>query len=104
MRFFTVSVAGLALALTAFSSAVAAPPGDSSAPTAHARQVVMWCESGSISRRSYEREHGRSQVFVTADQVVAAQRAGEVWDAPRCMTSREYSRLNRTLATRKTGA
>ena len=104
MRSFTASVMGLAFAATAFSSALAAPPGGSTAPSAHARQVVMWCGSGALSRRAYEREHGRTQVFVTADQVMAAQRAGETWDAPRCMTSREHTRLNRALSARKTGA
>ena len=104
MRRFTASVAGLAFAVTAFSSAAAAPPGGSTAPAANARQVVMWCESGALSRRAFEREHGRTQVFVTAEQVIAAQRAGEAWDAPRCMTSREQARLTRTLSARKAGA
>lgn len=101
MRRFTASAAGLALALTAFSPALAAPPGGSTAPAAAARQVVMWCDSGAMARRAYEREHGRAPVFVTADQVMAAHRAGQTWDAPRCMTSREHARLSRTLDARK---
>ena len=104
MARFTASAAGLALALTAFSPALAAPPGGGSAPSAHARQVVMWCDSGAMARRAYEREYGRAPVFVTAEQAMAAHRAGETWDAPRCMTAREHARLSRSVNGRKTGA
>lgn len=104
MRRFTALGIGLIFTTAAFSSAVAAPPGGSAAPaTAGARQVVMWCEAGAMARRAYEREHGRAPVFVTAEQVIAARRSGEAWDAPRCMNSREHARLTRTLAVRKTG-
>ena len=104
MTRITASAAGLALALTAVTPALATPPGGSTAPTAHARQVVMWCDSGAMARRAYEREHGRAPVFVTADQVLAAHRSGQTWDAPRCMTSREHARLSRSVNARKTGA
>lgn len=104
MHRFTASAAGLALAVAALSPALAAPPGGSTAPTANTRQVVMWCESGAMARRAYEREYGRAPVFVTADQAMAAHRSGETWDAPRCMTAREHARLTRSVGARKTGA
>ena len=104
MRRFTTFSFALAMAMAAASGAVAAPPGGSAAPSVNARQVVMWCESGAMARRAFEREHGRTQIFVSADQVLAARRAGETWDAPRCMTAREHARLSRTLAGGKTGA
>lgn len=101
MQRFTACAAGFTLALAALSPAMAAPPGGPTAPAATARQVVMWCDSGAMARRAYEREHGQAPVFVTADQVLAAHRSGQTWDAPRCMTSREHARLSRTLDARK---
>ena len=103
MRRFIISAAASALALSAFTPAMAAPPGSETRAAARP-QAVMWCESGAIARRDYERQYGQAPVFMTADQVLSAKRRGETWSAPRCMTSREHARLSRTLETRRTGA
>lgn len=98
---FTASAAGLAaLALTASvaSAALAANPAPSE-PTA-ARQSVMICETDAATRRAYQREHGVQPVFVTAREAIQARRDGETWEAPRCMTEREYARLVATTQTR----
>jgi hypothetical protein len=53
----------------------------------------MICETDAATRRAYQREFGAAPVFVTAEDAMAARRAGEHWAAPRCMTERQYERL-----------
>ena len=56
-------------------------------------QPVMICETDAATRCAYQREFGAAPVFVTAEDAMAARRAGEHWAAPRCMTERQYERL-----------
>jgi hypothetical protein len=60
----------------------------------------MICATDVATRRAYQREHGVQPVFVTARETVEARRKGQTWDAPRCMTEREYNRLVATTNTR----
>lgn len=101
MTRLAASAIGLAvLGLTA-SAAFAAPETRPASPApASARQSVMICETDAATRRAYQREHGVQPVFVTAREAIQARRDGEAWDAPRCMTEREYARLVATTQTR----
>lgn len=62
-----------------------------------AERVVMICEQDAATRRAFRREHGQAPAFVTAEQALQARSTGQVWDAPRCMTAREHTRLVSTL-------
>lgn len=98
-RFTASALAVLALAATAMP-ALAQAPRTAQAEPAVARQSVMICATDVATRRAYQREHGVQPVFVTARETVEARRKGETWDAPRCMTEREYNRLVATTTTR----
>lgn len=65
-----------------------------------ALQPVMACGTDAATRRAYQREFGVAPVFVTAEETVAARRAGEHWSAPRCMTEQQYDRLVSSTQTR----
>ncbi len=98
-RFTASALAMLTLAATALPATAQAPrPTRAEQPVA--RQSVMICATDVATRRAYEREHGVQPVFVTARETVEARRKGETWDAPRCMTEREYNRLVATASTR----
>jgi len=60
----------------------------------------MICETDAATRRAYQREYGVQPVFVTAREAIQARHDGEAWNAPRCMTEREYARLVATTQTR----
>ena len=53
---------------------------------------VMVCSLDQTTARSYERAYGERPVFMTARQVLEADKR---WDAPRCMSEREYAELVR---------
>lgn len=53
---------------------------------------VMVCSQDQTTARSYERAYGERPVFMTARQVLEADKG---WDAPRCMSEREYAELVR---------
>ncbi len=53
---------------------------------------VMVCREDSLTARSYERAYGERPTFMTAREVLTADRG---WSAPRCMTQREYAELVR---------
>ena len=82
--------AGLALAAAVPASA-SVDPKTQRAPA----QTVMICAEDSATRASFEREYGQRPVFVSAQDLLAARDAGERWEAPRCMTEREYARYER---------
>ena len=82
--------AGLALAAAA-PVAASVDPETAKAPA----QAVMICGEDSATRASFEREYGQRPVFVSAQDLLAARDAGERWEAPRCMTEREYARYER---------
>jgi hypothetical protein len=98
-RFTASALVGLAFAATALPAA-AQTPHAARAEQAVARQSVMICATDVATRRAYQREHGVQPVFVTARETVEARRKGQTWDAPRCMTEREYNRLVATTNTR----
>ena len=86
------------LALSLAAAAAVHAPVQAQSPTRTAsepagRQTVMICASDNATRRAYQREHGSAPVFVTAREVMDAQRAGEAWSKPRCMNEQEYRRL-----------
>lgn len=62
------------------------------APRAETQRVLYVCEATPQASRAFRIEHGRV-VYVTAEEVVAAQARGEQWDAPRCITAQELRRL-----------
>jgi hypothetical protein len=80
---------GLALAAAAPVAASVDPTTDTPA------QAVMICSEDAVTRASFEREYGERPVFVSAQDLLAARDAGERWEAPRCMTEREYVRYER---------
>ncbi|MBB5660757.1 hypothetical protein [Brevundimonas halotolerans] len=82
--------AGLALA-AAMPASASVDPKTQRAPA----QTVMICAEDSATRASFEREYGERPVFVSARDLLAARDAGERWEAPRCMTEREYARYER---------
>lgn len=82
--------AGLVLAAAAPVAASTDPKAER-APT----QAVMICAEDASTRASFEREYGERPVFVSAQDLLAARDAGERWEAPRCMTEREYARYER---------
>ncbi|MBO9502238.1 hypothetical protein [Brevundimonas sp. A19_0] len=85
-----VLAAGLALG-------AAAPVLASVDPTTGAKpgQAVMICSEDAATRASFQREYGERPVFVSAQDLLAARDAGERWEAPRCMTEREFARFER---------
>ena len=97
-RFTTPAVAAAML----FSAAVPAFAGDAATEAQQlrstAQRVVMQCANDTATRRSFERLHGTTPVFVTADQALAARASGQVWDKPRCMSAREHARLVERLS------
>ncbi|MDI1281082.1 MAG: type II secretory pathway pseudopilin PulG [Brevundimonas sp.] len=106
MRMNSRTLAGLGVVLGLTLSAAA--PALAGQPTARAdarqtlqaERVVMLCGTDRATRQAYTREFGAPPVFVTAREAEAARAAGETWDAPRCMTEREHTRLNQTLQAR----
>lgn len=94
---------GMTLALAtslAASTAYAAPAApDQNAPSAAPRALYI-CDGSTETRRALLRLHGAVE-YISADEAVAAQAAGEVWSAPRCMTEAEFKRL-RSMQDRKT--
>ena len=56
---------------------------------ASSRQVLI-CVNDAATRRSFERQHGSSPIFITAREAVEAR---DGWATPRCMTAREHVRL-----------
>jgi len=83
-----------------FCATIMLPAGgalaESSDKTSNAR-VVMECGRDVATRRAFTREHGAAPIFVTAREVRLAQRRGETWSTPRCMTTREHARLSQSL-------
>jgi hypothetical protein len=80
------------------AAAVAAASGPTLAlPADPVTKAVMVCRQDSLTARSYERAYGERPTFVTAQQVLTADRG---WEAPRCMTEREYAELVRVTEER----
>lgn len=84
-------------ALIVAALAASATPGLAQSPRTAERaavlQSVMVCGTDTASRIAYQRDHGATPTFVTAQQAVAAHQSGQRWAAPRCMTSHQYNRL-----------
>lgn len=75
------------------AAAVAAGAGPSLAVTADPlTKAVMICGQDQMTAQSYERTYGERPTFMTARQVLTADKG---WDAPRCMSEREYAELVR---------
>lgn len=86
--------AGLAagVALSAAAPAAAFDQGRS-ADDRQADRPVLICDTDAATRRSFTREHGAAPVFITAEEALRVRPSDPAWDAPRCMTEREYARL-----------
>jgi len=84
-------------ALIAAALAAATTPvlAQSPRPTERAAvlQTVRVCGADAASRTAYQRDHGATPSFVTAQQAVSAYQSGQRWAAPRCMTAHQYDRL-----------
>ena len=78
------------LVLAAAVAAGAAPA--LATPSDPVTKAVMVCAQDALTARSYERTYGERPVFMTARQVLEAS---EGWQAPRCMSEREYAELVR---------
>lgn len=91
---FAVSLSLAAVAL----AGPAIAPADPVARAGHQR-VVMECGTDDATRRAYQREHGAPPVFMSHREVLNADRVGQTWEAPRCMTSRQHALLQRVLRT-----
>ncbi|WP_125256172.1 hypothetical protein [Brevundimonas fluminis] len=85
IRKFTSSLV-LAATLVAASSPALALTSDP------LTKAVMICGQDQMTARSYERTYGERPVFMTARQVLEADKG---WEAPRCMSEREYAELVR---------
>lgn len=67
-----------------------------SSPQAEQRippRALYICAADADTRAAFERQHGQAPVFMTAEDVLSARRDDVTWQAPRCMTEREYARL-----------
>jgi len=84
-RKFTSSLV-LAVAVAAGAAPALATPSDP------VTKAVMVCGQDAMTARSYERTYGERPTFMTASQVLEADKG---WDAPRCMSEREYAELVR---------
>lgn len=60
-------------------------------------KAVMVCGQDALTARSFERTYGERPTFMTAREVLAADKG---WTAPRCMSEREYAELVRVDETR----
>ena len=89
-RFLTPALIAAALA-AATTPALAQSPR--LAERAAVLQTVKVCGTDVASRTAYQRDHGATPSFVTAQQAVAAYQSGQRWAAPRCMTAHQYDRL-----------
>lgn len=89
-RFMTPALIAAALA-AATTPALAQSPRP--AERATVLQTVKVCGTGVASRTAYQRDHGATPTFVTAQQAVSAYQSGQRWAAPRCMTAHQYDRL-----------
>ncbi|WP_313446416.1 hypothetical protein [Brevundimonas sp.] len=88
-RFLTTAL------IAALAAATTPVMGQSPRPAERAAvlQTVRVCGTDVASRTAYQRDHGATPSFVTAQQAVAAYQAGQRWAAPRCMTAHQYDRL-----------
>ena len=89
-RFLTPALIAAALA-TATTPALAQSPRP--AERAAVLQTVRVCGTDVASRTAYQRDHGATPSFVTAQQAVSAYQSGQRWAALRCMTAHQYDRL-----------
>ena len=80
-------------ALIAAALAAATTPALAQSQRAAVLQTVRVCGTDVASRTAYQRDHGATPTFVTAQQAVAAYQSGQRWAAPRCMTAHQYDRL-----------
>lgn len=97
----TLVAAGLAaaMALSVAAPATALEQGRR-ANDRRADRPVMICDTDASTRRAFTREHGAAPVFITAEQALRVRPADPAWDAPRCMTEREYAKLRDASAAR----
>ena len=93
----TLAAAGLAagMALSVVAPAVALDQ-PRSADARRADRPVLICDTDAATRRAFTREHGAAPVFVTAEEALRVRPSDPAWDAPRCMTEREYAKLRDT--------
>ena len=90
----TLVAAGLAAGLT-LSAAAPASAFDQPRP-ADARRAdrpVLICDTDAATRRAFTREHGAAPRFITAEEALRVRPSDPAWNAPRCITEREYAKL-----------
>lgn len=90
----TLVAAGLAAGV-ALSAAAPTAAFDQPRPTdvRRADRPVLICDTDSATRRAFTREHGAAPVFITAEEAQRVRPSDPAWNAPRCMTEREYAKL-----------
>lgn len=88
-----------ALAASAVTPALADSPDTRTARDSAPRAVYV-CGQDQATRRSFEARYGSEPVFVSATEAMAADRAGERWETPRCMSEREHARFERMRSER----
>lgn len=89
----TAMIACAALVAATAAPAFAGEASRTRSQDTSARIVVSLCERDALTQAAFRRNFGPNPVFVTADQVLSAQAAGERWAEPRCMSAGEHRRL-----------
>lgn len=81
-----------AFVLAGLAAPAAAQTQDTRAEEAQVQRVLYVCEATDQARRAFRIEHGRA-IYMTAEEVLAAQARQETWEQPRCITREELERL-----------
>lgn len=82
----------------ALSAAEAAPVVDRArdVTTPRSGRELYICAKDEASRRAFKREHGEV-IFVSAREAIDSRTDGATWSAPRCITQKEYNRLEKLI-------
>ncbi len=90
----TLGAAGLAVGMVLSAAAPAAAIDQPrSSDLQRADRPVLICDTDAATRRAFTREHGAAPVFITAEEALRVRPSDPAWNAPRCMTEREYAKL-----------
>jgi hypothetical protein len=93
----SIFVTGLAAAMALLASEPAATGNEVNPSAADgASKPLLICERDDASKRAMQRQYGKA-VYVTAQEVIDARGDGQRWDAPRCITPAEFSRLRKMV-------
>ncbi|WP_296816568.1 hypothetical protein [Brevundimonas sp.] len=93
MNWTLAITAAAVLAAPTFALAQATPAAGRTGDAPSVQRVLYVCDRAPETRRAFQREHGEI-VFVTAEEVLAAEARGDQWTAPRCISAAEARRLS----------